>query len=579
MLRRYKISTRIAFLLVFMVVFIIVFTIVFFYGFNKVKQLTITDAQELMLEGQKEKIKIGTHTLSVAISSLLHSGMNESEKIDIIQQAIDELRFETDKSGYYFVYKGTEVIAHGTNKNLIGTDTRNLRDPNGVYIIREMADVAAKGGGFTRYVYDKPGKGDQPKIGYSEMLPGTDYWIGTGIYIDNIETEKELIRHSFTAMINRLLIILGITIGVLLFIIVLPLSLAIRKSITDPLKTVVDLTHRVAVGDLSVSFKDKYNDEVSEMIHALNLLVNNLEKVAGFATEIGNGHYDTEFTPLSDKDKLGSALLEMRKSLIEAKEEEEKRNIEDKRRNWITQGVAKFGEILRHNAEIEQLADDIIINLVNYLDANQGALFILNDEQNTDYYEQKAMYAYSKSHFFKKKFALGEGLVGSCAQENRLIYIDEMEDEHFEISSGIGKGKPRNVLIVPLSIENNVLGVLELASFKVFEKYQVKFIETIAESIAITLSTVKMNNKTNTLLEKSQEQTERLEAQEQQMRTNIEQMQEKQEELEVNNKELTKNLENCEEKRVELEKQNNERIKRIDKLEKVLQRNSISIPD
>jgi chromosome segregation ATPase len=82
-----------------------------------------------------------------------------------------------------------------------------------------------------------------------------------------------------------------------------------------------------------------------------------------------------------------------------------------------------------------------------------------------------------------------------------------------------------------MKIEEQVLGVIELASFKNFEKHEIEFCEKIAETFASTLSGVKVNERTRQLLEQSQEQSEEMRAQEEEMRQNMEEMQATQEEM------------------------------------------------
>ncbi|MFP4025561.1 MAG: cache domain-containing protein, partial [Thiohalospira sp.] len=190
----------------------------------------------------------------------------------------------------------------------------------------------------------------------------------------------------------------------------------IAHNISRPVVKTTKILSDLAKGDIDESkkFKIKSKDEIGEMNHSVNTLIDGLNKTAVFAQEIGKGNLDKEFELLSDKDVLGNSLLEMRKSLKIAREQEEKRKIEDQKQNWATQGLAKFGEFLRQNTDdMHEFAYHIISNLVKYIDANQGGLFIINDDDKNDkFIELLACYAYERRKYLEKRVDIGVGLIG-----------------------------------------------------------------------------------------------------------------------------------------------------------------------
>jgi transcriptional regulator with GAF, ATPase, and Fis domain len=221
-----------------------------------------------------------------------------------------------------------------------------------------------------------------------------------------------------------------------------------------------------------------------------------LKATTQFAENIGNGKYDSQFQPLSEHDVLGNALLNMRENLARVAEE-------DKKRNWTTEGLAKFGEILRtNNNDVQKLSDEIISNLVKYLKANQGALYIIDDNEGEEpTMSMTACYAWDKKKYLNQKIHRGEGLAGQCWQEMDLIYLTDVPQNYIRITSGLGDANPNSILIVPLKVNDQIFGVVELASFNVLKDFEIEFVQKIAESIASTISSVKINARTQRLLE------------------------------------------------------------------------------
>lgn len=324
-------------------------------------------------------------------------------------------------------------------------------------------------------------------------------------------------------------LILTIVFIFLLIIIMLQFSNSITKPL-NLLKSYIEPLSKGILPEKPVILKT--NDEMQQMGSGLNELISGLKKTTSFASTIGSGVFDTDFKPLSEKDVLGNSLLEMRKNLYQAQKEEEKRKHEDSLRKWTNEGLTQFSEILRQStSNISELSSNIIKSLVHFLEANQGGLFLYNDNSKNDIHlELVASYAYNQERKKKKKIYMGEGLIGTCAIEKSTIYMTELPEDYLTITSGLGKSTPNSLLIVPLKVEEQIFGVVEIASFKKFEKYEIEFVEKVSESISSTLSIAKINQRTAELLEQSQQQAEEMASQEEEMRQNLEELQATQEE-------------------------------------------------
>jgi len=322
------------------------------------------------------------------------------------------------------------------------------------------------------------------------------------------------------------------------------------RSLVRPINTIKNRLLTMSQGNLPETIMKERSDEIGEMAKALNQLVAGLKRISGFALEIGRGNYKSNFIPLSEDDILGNSLLRMRDDLHAATIEESKRKTEDQQRNWATAGIAKFSEILRQdNDKLDLLSFHIISNLVNYMDANQGGIFMVNETDSSEtFIELVSCYAFNRQKYLQKRIAMGEGLVGRCIQEKETIYLSDIPNEYIKIKSGLGEANPRSLLLVPLTMNTDVFGVIEVASFREILPYQIEFVEKIAESIASTLKAVRINMRTSRLLEQSRIQTEELAAQEEEMRQNMEELRATQEQSSRKERELQKTVDDLQNK-------------------------------
>jgi GAF domain-containing protein/HAMP domain-containing protein len=317
-----------------------------------------------------------------------------------------------------------------------------------------------------------------------------------------------------------------LVLGLAIIIIGLLSATLLVRNITGPINYIKNVVVKLGRGELVEETKRSFsNDEIGEMAIATDNLVAGLKATTVFAENIGSGKYDSEFTPLSEHDVLGNALLNMRANLAKVADE-------DKKRNWSTEGIAKFGEILRsNNSDVQKLCDEIIGSMVKYIKANQGALYLIDeaDESEERTMSMIACYAWDKKKFVNQKIHRGEGLAGQAWQEMDSIYITDIPQNYIRISSGLGDANPTSILIMPLKVNDQIFGVMEVASFTTLAEHEIEFVEKVAESIASTVSTVKINERTQKLLTESQQMTEEMRAQEEEMRQNMEELQATQE--------------------------------------------------
>jgi len=321
--------------------------------------------------------------------------------------------------------------------------------------------------------------------------------------------------------------------GIISLLIVVSILIIIgRIIITLPTKGIIKSINKLAEGQTIEQLEIKSKDEISKIGIAVNKLSTAYEKFIVFAKNIGEGDLKAEYKSMGENDEMGNALLEMRDKLIEAKKEEALRKKEEEDRAWANKGLYELGEILRQTTQnIEDLSYNVLTYLVNYTKSNQGTIFLAEESSSEEqFFEMAAAYAYDRKKYMSKRIALGEGLIGTCAIEKETIFMDDIPDNYIRITSGLGKSNPKSLIIVPLKVKDKVYGVLELASFNHYSKFEIEFLENAAESIASTFSISKINIVTSQLLEQSQQQQEEMRAQEEEMRQNMEELQTTQEE-------------------------------------------------
>ncbi|MEQ8478957.1 GAF domain-containing protein [Fulvivirga sp.] len=308
--------------------------------------------------------------------------------------------------------------------------------------------------------------------------------------------------------------------------------------LTKSIKEVRSAMTKLANGSFPDTLTIKSKDELGQTKVALNNLVLRMHAAVDFAKELGNGNFEGEYDEKYNDDVLAVSIISMQEKLITSEKEQ-------KIISWSNEGLARFADILNMDFEsLETMGDKIVNEVVNRLKINQAALYLLDKDSNI--LNRVSTYAYSKKKFLTGTVDVGEGLVGQCVLEKEKILMTDVPDGYTTITSGLGEATPSAILIMPLKIRDEVIGVLELALFHVFETQEIQFVEKVSENIANVLVSKRMAEKTKALLSESQQKAEALASQEEELRQNAEEMQATQEEMERQRAELNEKIEKLE---------------------------------
>lgn len=320
---------------------------------------------------------------------------------------------------------------------------------------------------------------------------------------------------------------------VFLFGAIFTFYLVFRDRILVPFKRVMNVITLISKGVLTEKIHFYTDNEIGKVAKAVDDIVDYQLRSVEVLEKIGNAEFSVQFEKSGPDDKLGFTITEMRQKLLNFYDEDRKKSFIS---NWTSQGVALFAEILRNNTDdIDLLCDKVISELIKYLDANQGAIYMLDEnKEKKQVLNLISIYAWKRKKYLEKQVEIGEGLLGQAVLEQDTLYITDVPNDFVHISSGLGDANPNSLLIVPMMVNKDIFGVIEIASFKPFENYQIEFVEKIGENVASSLSSVRANSHTKKLLKESQALTEAMIKQEEELRHNAEELQATQESINQN---------------------------------------------
>jgi HAMP domain-containing protein/signal transduction histidine kinase/CheY-like chemotaxis protein len=306
----------------------------------------------------------------------------------------------------------------------------------------------------------------------------------------------------------------------------------LATTLTTQIRAIADVATAVTTGDLSRSITVEAAGEVAALKDNINEMIRNLRDTTRINTE----------------------------------------------QDWLKTNVARFTNLLQGQRDLLNVARLILSELAPLV-GEQAGLFYINDTAagangNGNGSETSlrllASYGYQERKRLGNRFAPGEGLVGQCVLEKQRILLTSVPDDYIKVTSGLGEASPRNIVVLPVLFEGDVLAVIELASFSNFSQIHLTFLDQLTESIGIVLNTLAANMRTEELLKQSQSLTQELQNQQQELQetnrrleqqarslqASEERLKEQQEELQQTNEELEEKAQLLSEQNREVERKN-----------------------
>ncbi len=241
---------------------------------------------------------------------------------------------------------------------------------------------------------------------------------------------------------------------------------------------------------------------------------------------------------VADLSIQNEALAKQQSILEEQLEAIEIQQQEAKIRAWQAKELDSLNQILRSTLEEKEILQNYLSQLVRTVKAQQGGIYTIQQKEETNeiLLALRVVYASSIEKAKNAQFQLGEGLVGQCALDQKIIYLNEILQGQFKIESGLGASTPSSAIFIPLLFQGKLEGVLEVISFKNFEIYEKELLESACNNLAAWLFNQRTIQYTQNLLTIAQSQAALLSQNEEAMIREFEM-------LELKNKALAKQLE------------------------------------
>ncbi|MFF1276842.1 HAMP domain-containing protein [Streptomyces marokkonensis] len=257
-------------------------------------------------------------------------------------------------------------------------------------------------------------------------------------------------------------------------------------NLTRQVRAIAQVTSAVAEGDLTRSISVEASGEVAEL-----------------------------------KDNI-NAMVESLRETTRANQEQD----------WLKTNLARVSGLMQGHRDLPVVAELIMDELVPLVSAQYGAFYLAEEGDDGPELRLVGSYGYPDDDGRPTRFPFGRTLVGQAARSRRTITVDQLPPDYVTISSGLGQVVPSALVLLPIVVEGQVLGVIELASVTPFTQIHQDFLIQLMETIGVNVNTIVANARTDELLTESQRLTAELQERSAELQAQQEELQRSNAELE-----------------------------------------------
>ncbi|OCT10547.1 hypothetical protein A8709_12125 [Paenibacillus pectinilyticus] len=222
---------------------------------------------------------------------------------------------------------------------------------------------------------------------------------------------------------------------------------------------------------------------------------------------------------------------------------------------WQQRKVTEVVQMLQGISDLETLGETFIRKAAELFGASFGIFYFRSTHEGKEVMMKLASYAMmgENNEVGKPIFRMGEGLVGQCAIEKRIVHLRHIPANYISLTSGLGSARAQSVLIVPIVHHQEVIAVMELASLHEFTLLQLSLMDEILEVLGTIVHSVQTRGEVERLLRESQVMMEELQIQQEELHTTNEQLEERNRYADERTRELEHMKASFEEHAIQLE--------------------------